>query len=138
MPVQVRRACLWSVQPEVVKLLGEDSKRCSCRLLLADVEVKLRVGVEGFRLRIALKRWQTRNRAPFVAVLDGFCERNRFFTIGPENVIRGVAAAMPMIDPSSLRRRGTRFWADIRNLLKSPVRVSTLDTAPVNLPYLGL
>ena len=71
-------AKLWSegVQPEVVKLLGEDSERSSCRLFLADVEIKLRVGIEGFRLRIALKRRQTRNGTPFVTVLDGFGERN--------------------------------------------------------------
>src|SRR5260370_7733990 len=60
-----------------------------------------------------------------------------FFTSGPVTVIRGVADSMPMKSPARFRGRTRRFCTVAWNALKLPVTVSTLDTAPVSLPYSG-
>src|SRR5215470_17681585 len=56
--MQIRRAFLGSksVQAVVFKFLWEHGERSRCRLMLADIDVKLRVGIELFRLSVALKR----------------------------------------------------------------------------------
>src|SRR5215469_10575530 len=65
-----------SVQTVVVKLLRKNRERCRGSLLLADINVKLSVGVEVFRAVITLKRGQTINGISLVAVLERFSERN--------------------------------------------------------------
>src|SRR5215831_189664 len=69
--VQIRRALLGSksVQTVVLKFLWEHCERSRCRLMLADIDVKLRVGIELFRLGIALKRRQAKYRIALVAIL---------------------------------------------------------------------
>src|SRR5215468_5902971 len=69
--MQIRRALLGSksVQAVVFKFLREHCKRSRCCLMLADIDVKLRVGIKLFRLGIALQRRQAKYRIALVAIL---------------------------------------------------------------------
>src|SRR5580700_9246229 len=64
------------VQPVIVKPLRKDRKGGARSLLLADVDVELRVGVEVFRSVVTLERGQTIYRISFVAILERLGEGN--------------------------------------------------------------
>src|SRR5215468_5762531 len=71
------------VQPVIAEFLWKDHEGCSGCLLLTDVEIELRIGIEGLGLGVALKGRQTRYRTPVVAVLEGLCECNPILHDGP-------------------------------------------------------
>src|SRR5215470_15920505 len=79
--MQIRCARLGSksVQTVVFEFLGKHCERSRCRLVFADIEIKLRVGIKLFRLGIALKRRQAKYRSTLVAIFHRLSEGNAIF-----------------------------------------------------------
>src|SRR5215475_2450860 len=79
--MQIRCARLGSksVQTVVFEFLGKHCERSRCRLMFADIDIKLGVGIKLFRLGIALKRRQAKYRSALVAIFHRLGEGNAIF-----------------------------------------------------------
>src|SRR5262249_10582581 len=113
MLVQIRCAFLGckGIQPVVSEFLWEHCERCGGSLVLADVNVNLRIRIELLRLGIALKNRQAIYGVTLVAILRRLSESDTIFknrTGERESRRRGSDAHDRTIRPIESRKKVLR------------------------------